>query len=413
MTFVFTDASSVRMPEAQTVPPSPLRMHESTALAPSSLDSSSPSARALKVLHVISPAQVGGLERVVCSLARGQRDAGIDVRVAAVLDSDPEGHPVVEELRASGIAVDVVAIPPRSYRRERRQISDICRRWAPDVFHTHGYRTSLIDSAVGRELSIPRVSTFHGFTGGDLRNRIYEWLDRRNARGMDGIIAVSGVLAEQLVASGIAPERLHVIANAHEPRGDFLNRLEARAALALPRDAFVVGWIGRLTKEKGADVLIDAVARVQGDSISASVIGDGAEQRSLATQANATGARIVFHGAMPSAARYLRAFDVFVLSSRTEGTPMVVFEAMEAEIPIIATRVGGVPDVLRPQDALLVDREDSAALAAAIQSVARDSDAARARATNARARLNADYSVRPWVERYTAAYRQAIRAATL
>ncbi|HKW09183.1 MAG TPA: glycosyltransferase [Gemmatimonadaceae bacterium] len=390
-------------------------MHESTALAPSSPGNSSPGARALRVLHVVSPAKVGGLERVVCSLARGQRDVGIDVRIAAVLDDDPGvgGHPVIEELRASGIAVDVISIPPRSYRRERRQISEICRRWAPDVFHTHGYRTSLVDSAVGREHGIPRISTFHGFTGGDLRNRVYEWLERRNARDLEGVVAVSRALGERLVASGIAPERLHVIANAHEPRADFLERLEARAALALPHDGFILGWIGRLTKEKGADVLIDAVARAQGDRIAASVIGDGAERRSLATQANAKAAQVSFHGAMPDAARYLRAFDVFVLSSRTEGTPMVVFEAMEAGIPIIATRVGGVPDVLRPQDALLVAPNDAGALAAAIQSVAGDPDAARARATSARSRLNADYSVRPWVERYTAAYRQASRSATL
>jgi len=386
-------------------------MLESIARASTADDRVLSVTRPLKVLHVIAPAAAGGLERVVCTLARAQRDAMIDVRVAAIVEPKVRDHPVVAELRQSRIAVDVIAVPPRSYLLERREIAAICTAWRPDLLHTHGYRTNLIDSPVGARLSIPRVSTFHGFTGGDLRNRLYEQLERRAARRMDAVIAVSRPLREQLAASGISSRRLHFVPNAHEPRADFLDRAAARSALGLPAEGFVVGWLGRLTKEKGADVFLDAMALLRDENIAASVIGDGSERASLELRARR--ARTVrFHGLITNAGRYLRAFDVFVLSSRREGTPMVLFEAMDAGVPVVATCVGGVPEVIRPTEALLIDAERPAALADAIRAVVRDPRSARLRLESARRRLVADYGTRPWVEQYSAVYRQVIRPAT-
>ena len=386
-------------------------MLETVARASGPADRVLPATRPPSVLHVIAPAAVGGLERVVCTLARAQRDAMVDVRVAAIVGPDVSDHPVVAELRQSRIGVDVVIVPPRSYALERREIAAICARRRPDVLHTHGYRTNLVDSSVGAQLSIPRVSTFHGFTGGDLRNRFYELLERRAARRMDAVIAVSRPLREQLAASGIPSQRLHLVPNAHEPRADFVDRVTARSALGLPAEGVIAGWLGRLTKEKGADVFLDAMALLRDEGIAASVIGDGSERTPLEMRARG-GGRVRFHGLIPNAGRYLRAFDVFVLSSRTEGTPMVLFEAMDAGVPVIATRVGGVPDVLRPEDAVLVDAERPAALANAIRVQINEPHSSRLRVESARRRLVAAYGVQAWVEQYTAIYRQVIRPAT-
>jgi glycosyltransferase involved in cell wall biosynthesis len=368
------------------------------------------SARALRVLHVFAPATVGGLERVVCSLTRAQQDAGIETRVAAVVEPDAEESPVVAELRASGVAVDEIRVPPRAYSLERRKLAAICARWRPDVLHSHGYRCDLVDSRVAGRLAIPRVSTMHGFTGGGPRNRLYEWLQRREARRMDAVIAVSRAIGDQLAASKVRRERLHVVPNAYSPRASFTERSAARRELGLPPDAYVIGWVGRLTAEKGADVLVDALAHLDGESVFASFVGDGNQRPSLAARSAATAPGTVFwHGIVLDAARLLRAFDVFVLSSRTEGTPMVLFEAMNAGIPIVATRVGGVPDVLRPDDALLVNADDPESLAAAIRETMRNPAAARARVVSARARLDAEYTVAPWVERHATIYRQLLR----
>ena len=108
---------------------------------------------------------------------------------------------------------------------------------------------------------------------------------------------------------------------------------------------------------------------------------------------------------MAHAARQFAAFDVFVLSSHTEGTPIVLFEAMAAGVPIVASRVGGVPDVVSSAEAVLVPPGDPVALAEAIRSIYRDDAAARARAQRARGRLLADFTVPPWITRYDAIYR--------
>jgi glycosyltransferase involved in cell wall biosynthesis len=114
---------------------------------------------------------------------------------------------------------------------------------------------------------------------------------------------------------------------------------------------------------------------------------------------------VKFHGRVPNAATLLRAFDVVVLSSRTEGTPMVLLEAMGAGVPIVATRVGGVPDMLNDDEALLVNPEDPRALAEAIRTALADPAASATRAARARARIDAEFSNKAWLERHIALYR--------
>jgi glycosyltransferase involved in cell wall biosynthesis len=143
-------------------------------------------------------------------------------------------------------------------------------------------------------------------------------------------------------------------------------------------------------------------------------MGNGREQRSLAARARRLGVeRLVrWHGTVPDAGRHFAAFDVFVLSSRTEGTPIVLFEAMAAGVPIVATRVGGVPDVVSTTEAALVAPDDPFALAVAIRAAYCDPAAGRERAERARARLHRDFTTPPWLERYVAIYRLVSRAVS-
>ena len=113
-------------------------------------------------------------------------------------------------------------------------------------------------------------------------------------------------------------------------------------------------------------------------------------------------------GCAEEAARLYRAFDAFVLSSRTEGTPIALFEAMAAEVPIVATRVGGVPDVVGETEAWLVDPEDSQAIARALAAIRADPAEARRRCEAARRRLEEDFSLEPWIERYEDLYRSLV-----
>lgn len=354
---------------------------------------------------------------MVRSLAVGHRGLGHRVVVAAVLEPSPSEHPFVRALDGSGLEVVPLQIRRRAYLAERAAITRLCQGLRPDIVHTHGYRSDVLAAGVARQLGFPTVTTVHGFTGGDWRDRLYERLQRRAFRRFDAVVAVSGPLGHELVRSGVPPDRLYVIRNAWDGAVDFRDRATARRELGVPLDGVRIGWVGRLSPEKGADVLLDAFALLPDGLASLSVLGDGDALSGLKRRGEALGVadRITWHGAVPEAATLLPAFDVLVLSSRTEGTPMILFEAIAAGVPVVATQVGGVPDVVSPTEALLVPPEDPAALGAAVRKTLEHSKAARERACAALRRVQRDFAVGPWLERYEALYSslQAARATAV
>src|SRR5690606_22095355 len=310
--------------------------------------------------------------------ASGQRARGHQVHVVAVVTPMEAVHPFVAALRESGVPATQLKLPARAYLDERRRIVAICRAEGAQVVHTHGYRSDFFDSGVARKLGIPRVSTVHGFCGGNWRGRLYEWLQVRALARFDGVIAVAAPQVDRLRAEGVDPQRIHLVPNAWAPT-ESLPAAEARAALGIPLDVLHLGWVGRLSPEKGADLFLEALALVPDLPLVASIVGDGSQRQALQERAASLGLgnRVRWQGSLPAAGRYFRAFDGFVLSSRTEGTPMVLFEAMAARTPIVAAEVGGVPHVLSANEALLVRPQDPGALAAALRQLASDPEAAR------------------------------------
>ncbi|HEY3280083.1 MAG TPA: glycosyltransferase family 4 protein [Gemmatimonadales bacterium] len=358
------------------------------------------------IVHVVAPAVFGGLERVVQTLGLGQRGLGHDVHVLAVVDAPSAGQAFLAPLADAGVRTRTLALPGRAYQRERAAIADLCRDVRPDVVHTHGYRPDVVDAGVARRLGIPIVTTVHGFTGGGWRNRFYEWLQCRAFRGFDAVVAVSRPLARRLERAGVPRPKIHEVPNAWRPSGPPVGRDAARCVLGIPPEEFVVGWVGRLSHEKGPDVLLHALSHVRDLPIAASVVGSGPLRASLQARAAALqlDGRLRWHGTIPDAGRLLAAFDVCVLSSRTEGTPIVLFEAMAAGVPVVATCVGGVPDVVSPAEAAVVPPDDPVALAAEIRAVYRNPEVARGRARAARTRVERDFRVAPWLARYEAIY---------
>lgn len=370
----------------------------------------------MRIVHSLAPARYGGLERVVQTLSQAQARAGHEVHVVVVLDAGGEAeHPFPALARRDGVHVHVVPIPLRAYRRERRLVGDLYRKLAPDVVHTHGYRADVLHSAVARRLGIPTVTTVHGFTAGGLKNRVYEMLQRLSYRRCQAVVAVSRPMADRLASGGVR-ERLHCVPNAWGGLGaEAVEPREARSRLHVPDGVFHVGFVGRVDKVKGADVFVEAIGRLRDDlAFEASMIGTGPAQRSLETRAAELGVadRILWHGHVPEAGRWFSAFDVYVLSSRTEGTPIALLEAMGAGVPIVATRVGGVVDVVSEREALLVGPERPDQLAAAIRHVHDDPEGARHRADAARKRLNEDFSLDVWIRRYDGIYETAVAQCT-
>jgi len=352
------------------------------------------------------------MERVVEALAAGHQRRGHRVAVAAVFTPGRAEPPLLASLRRSGVDVHPIQLPGRRYLRERVTIGRLCAALRPDVVHTHGYRPDVLDAGVARRYGAPVVTTVHGFTGGDWKNRLYEYLQVRAYRRFDAVVAVSRPMTEQLARAGVPAERIHCIPNAWAGEAPTLSRDAARRALGLPATGFVIGWVGRFSREKGPDVLVQAMPWLADLPVTAAMVGDGPARAAAQAQATRLGVadRIAWPGAVPDAARLLPAFDVFALSSRTEGTPIVLFEAMAAGVPVVASRVGGVPDVVGDAEAVLVPGENPRALADALRGVIADPASAGARAGAARRRLETEFAAEPWFEQYEGLYRAVQKA---
>lgn len=367
------------------------------------------------ILHVLAPAAVGGLESVVRTLAGGQAARGNKVHAALVVEPG-KPPPLAQTLGAAGVEAHVLELGARAYRAERTALMRLAASTAADLVHTHGYRSDVIGGSAGRGAGLPVVSTAHGFIGGTRRGQLNEWIQRRALRRADAVIAVSEPLRARLVASGIGRDRVHLIPNAWAPAAAPLSRADARSALGIPDGAAAIGWVGRLGFEKGPDVLLDALALIgassPGPPLEVSVIGEGREGPALRARTAAwAGPAVSWHGMLPDASRYFSAFDLYVLSSRTEGTPISLLEAIAAGVPVVAAAVGGVPDVTGMDGALLVPPDDPAALAAAIQAAFRDPAAARERARRALKRVEDHYAAEPWLDRHDALYQTLLGGA--
>lgn len=364
----------------------------------------------MRILHTLAPARVGGLEEVVFRLSAGLQRRGHDVTVASVRE-EAQTDGMDAGLREAGVRVETILAPGRRYLHEVSQLRELCRTLRPDVFHTHGYRPDVIHPFAANAFGIPLVSTLHGFTGGGWRNRFYEWLQRRSVSAFDAVVAVSRVMAGHLRDQGVPERALRVIPNAWAPREDLLVPEIARKRLGVEPDRFHVGWVGRLSHEKAPDVLLAAVSRSSGplkDSV-VSFVGDGPLRSELEAAARTSRMDVRCHGLIPGAAQLLGGFDLMVLSSRTEGTPIVLFEAMAAGVPVVATAVGGVPDVLDSRTAILVPPDDPEALREAIERVRREPGSARARAQRARRVLETRFALDPWLDRYLGVYAAVAR----
>lgn len=270
-----------------------------------------------------------------------------------------------------------------------------------DIVHAHDYKTDLLALALAKAERIIPLSTVHGWSGSTLRESwLYYPADRWLLRRFPLVIAVSSPIRSALVDSGVAPERVAIVLNGIDPeafRRDRSRDRPARAGLGVPDSARVIGAVGRLEREKRYDLLIEAVARVHRErpDVRLVIVGSGSQEATLRALAVALGLgdACSFAGQRERVAEAYHAFDLFVQSSDTEGTPNAVLEAMAMEVPIVATNVGGTADLVGDgRDALLVPRRDVPALARAMLATLHEPEATAARVAAARRRVEEQLS---------------------
>ncbi|MCH7490439.1 MAG: glycosyltransferase, partial [Gemmatimonadetes bacterium] len=229
-------------------------------------------------------------------------------------------------------------------------------------------------------------------------------------RRAQAVIAVSRGLEEQLLGSGVPRSRLWYIPNAYEAVKT-RPREQARAALGVTSTATVVGWIGRFSAEKGADVFLRAMKCLVPLGVQAVMIGDGPEKVPTMELARdlGLGSTVCFVGPVPDASTLMKAFDLVVISSHTEGLPLVLLEAMGAGVPVVATAVGEIPKVLdRGRLGMLAPPGEPERLADAMRGVLRDLSGAAERAARAQQQVADHYGVDSWVDQIIEVYQAAL-----
>jgi len=279
------------------------------------------------------------------------------------------------------------------------EIVEQLRQLRADVVCCNGYKADIIGLLAARKVGVPAVSISHGWTAANLRARLYESLDRYSLRWMDAVVGVSACQAERVRRAGVKPERIHVIRNAVDvspfDRPDPSYRDLLNGFFKTPR-RIIVGSAGRLSPEKGFENLIAAAAEVvpQRSDVGFVVFGAGVERARLEQQIAAASLQehVVLAGFRTDVEKFLPFFDVGVLPSYTEGLPVFVLEALAARVPVVATAVGGTPEVIdEGQSGWLVSSGKPTALAAALLKVI-DDRSRRQLGLRGRERIDRDFT---------------------
>lgn len=354
---------------------------------------------------------MGGLERVVQGLATGQKAIGHDVRVLAIVEYGADVSAFAGPLEEVGVPLHVVELGARSYLAEIAMVQQTTKDYGTQVLHTHGYRPDLLHAPSARRSGIATVSTLHGSSRMGGISHLFEWMQERALRRFDAVVAVSKPLERSLQKVGVPDAVIHTIPNAWTPPAAPVSREEARAFFGAASDDLLLAFVGRLIPIKGCDVFVRALAEVKADGWRAVVVGDGPERESLEELSRALGLadNLHFFGAVPEAARYFAGLDLFVLSSRSEGTPMVLLEAMGAAVCPVVTAVGGVPDLISSEArGWVVPPEAPSRLADALNEALADPARCRTIGEECRAVVEENFSIAQWVRQHDVAYRAAL-----
>lgn len=296
-----------------------------------------------------------------------------------------------------------------------KQVVDLQR---PDIVVTHSVKSHFLlwRSQLWREY--PWVAFHHGYTTTDLKMRAYNWLDRFSLPKADQLITVCHAFARELASSaGVPLEKILVRHNSIRPQPKVtpVEVQSLKTRLGIASDERVVLTVGRLSREK-AQIDLLAAHKHLGDtnhdiSCRLIIVGDGPERGRLeaATEAHGIKERVIFTGQISEVQAFYAAADVFALPSHSEGSPYVLLEAMAANLPIVATEVGGVPEIVADNEsALLVPVNNPQAMAAAIASVLTASQLAQ-RLTEACAVLVAsEYSPEKYARSVVEIYQRVI-----
>ncbi len=310
-----------------------------------------------KILYVITLAKRGGAQKYVFDLAKNLDKNKYETVVAghgkttdwlfANLEREKiKFHQLKHLQRAINPWHDFLAI---------FEIKKIIKKFQPDIIHLNSSKAGVLGALAGKKSKAKIIYTVHGFVFNEplnfIKKTVYLWLEKFSAIYKDNIITVSEFDRQIGIKNKIAPkEKFITIHNGIKTKGfNFLTKEKAREQLNLPEKNSIIGCVANYYPTKALERIIQAAKIITKEYKNAKfvLIGNGPEKKKLQEQIEKLGlSNNFFLGPVSKAISFLKAFDVFVLPSVKEGLPYTILESMLAEIPIIATRVGGIDEII-------------------------------------------------------------------
>ena len=318
----------------------------------------------MRIVHVLHSHGYGGAENHALLMMTLQRQAGHDVCYAGPMDSW-----LGRECEAAGIPSEHIPMHGLFDLWSHYKLRALLKRFRADIVHGHLIRGAMYAGRAGHRHRAPvALCTAHATTA------------RTHMQRCAHIIAVSGAVRDGLLKAGYAPDDVSLIYNGvpeAPPSPSAEQRQTLRRALGIPDGAFAVVHVGRFVRDKGQDLLIEAMNSLPAD-VHLYLVGDpdtdyGRNVLTALSSQPALAARVHSLGFRPDVPQLLPAFDAFALASRREALSIAVIEAFAAGLPVVATDVGGVPEIVRHEDTgLLVPTENATALAGGIHRLQAD-----------------------------------------
>jgi glycosyltransferase involved in cell wall biosynthesis len=303
------------------------------------------------------------------------------------------------------------------------RLRKLIERFNPDLIQTHAAKAHFLLRCSGLGKDTPWIAFHHGYTNTDFRSPIYNNLNRWSLQAPERIVTVSLATKQQLLRHGIAGQRITVVHNAvqvrqhHQIQNDASILRQKKIDLGVLPDEKLILCAGRLSQEKAQIDMVGALIhlrKLRPDlAVRLMIIGDGPERERISQAIQSAGLEksVVLTGHLKDLTPYYEAADVVAIPSLSEGSPNVLLEAMAFGVPVVATEVGGIPEIVaHGETALLVPARDPGAMAAAIDRVISDPCTASTLARQARKKVETDYSpesrAKSLVSIYDDVYRQ-------
>lgn len=348
-----------------------------------------------------------GVRQINISLATYERGSGAG-----------ETNQFVIAARAAGITLDLITEKGRFDPSVLKRIGQIVKERNPDIIQTHNVKSHFLMRYSGLWRTRKWLAFHHGYTATDFKMRCYNQLDRWSLRAAGRVVTVCGAFARDLIQAGIPADRIIVRHNSVKPfQTPDPGEIE-KTRTTLPAEAPILLVVGRLSHEKGhADLLraLDILRRSTQQAFHAVFVGEGPEGEAIEKLRAKLGLEglVTMAGLQHDVRPYYAIATAVVMPSHSEGSPNVLLEAMAAGVPVVATRVGGVPEIASDgRNALLVDARNAESMAAALQRILEDADLRERLKQDARRLVEAEYSPDAYRRALVGIYEQVLSMAS-